>query len=87
VRSGIIGLRDMPKKVRVLKKMVKKSGYVYQPGRGKGSHSFWEHPLMPDEPLTISGKDGDDARPYIEKEVERVLKKLEELESQQEEES
>ncbi|WP_413168435.1 type II toxin-antitoxin system HicA family toxin [Capilliphycus salinus ALCB114379] len=33
----------------------------------KGSHSRWIHPLLPDQPITISGKDGDDAKPYIEK--------------------
>ncbi|KAM3091156.1 type II toxin-antitoxin system HicA family toxin [Phormidesmis sp. 146-35] len=75
----------MPKKVRELKKLVKKAGYVYQGDRGKGSHTFWKHPLMPDEPLCIPGKDGDDAPRYLEKEVDRVLRKLEELENQQEE--
>ncbi|NJR52859.1 MAG: type II toxin-antitoxin system HicA family toxin [Leptolyngbyaceae cyanobacterium CSU_1_3] len=76
----------MPKKVRELKKLVKKAGYVYQPDRGKGSHTFWEHPLLPDRPLCIPGKDGDDAPKYLEKEIDLALRKLEELESQEDEE-
>lgn len=67
----------MPKKIRELKKMLLKSGFTYR--QGKGSHTFLTHPLIPDEPITISGKDGDDARLYLEKAVEKKLKKLEKL--------
>lgn len=67
----------MPKKVRELKKMLLKAGFTYR--QGKGSHTFWAHPLILDEPITISGKDSDDARLYLEKAVEKRLKKLEEL--------
>lgn len=67
----------MPKKVRELKKMLLKAGFTYR--QGKGSHTFWVHPLILDEPITISGKDSDDARLYLEKAVEKRLKKLEEL--------
>lgn len=38
---------------------------------------------MSDEPVTIAGKDGDDAPRYLEKQVDRVLKQLEELEEEQ----
>jgi len=31
---------------------------------------------MSDEPVTIAGKDGDDAPRYLEKQVDRVLQKL-----------
>ena len=72
----------MPKKVTELKVMVAKAGYILQPGRGKGSH-IWKHPLLPEEPLTIPGKDGDDAPLYLEKSIQRVLKKLEELENEE----
>ena len=71
----------MPKKVRELKAMVTKVGYILQPGRGKGSHTYWKHPLLPEEPLTIPGKDGDDAPLYLERGIQRVLKKLEEMET------
>lgn len=32
---------------------------------------------QPEEPLTIPGKDGDDAPLYLEKTIQRVLQKLE----------
>ena len=62
--------------------MVAKVGYVLQPGRGKGSHTYWKHPLLHEEPLTIPGKDGDDAPLYLERNIQRVLKKLEEMENE-----
>lgn len=37
------------------------------------------------EPLTIPGKDGDDAPLYLEKSIERVFKKLEQLQKQEQE--
>lgn len=73
----------MPKKIRELKVMVTKAGYVLQPRRGKGSHTFWKHPLLPDEPLTIPGKDGDDVPLYLERSIQRVLKKLKTLENEE----
>ncbi|WP_337251831.1 hypothetical protein [Scytonema sp. HK-05] len=42
-------------------------------------HTFWIHPLIPDEPVTIAGKDGDDAPKYLEKQVNQVLDKLEQM--------
>lgn len=76
----------MPKKIRELKAMVVKAGYVLRPGRGKGSHTYWKHPLLPEEPLTIPGKDGDDAPLYLEKNIQRVLTKLKGLENKEGEE-
>lgn len=46
---------------------------------GKGSHTVWSHSLLA-ETITIAGKDGDDAKPYLEKEIQKRLKQLEELE-------
>jgi predicted RNA binding protein YcfA (HicA-like mRNA interferase family) len=66
--------------------MVAKVGYVLQPGRGKGSHTYWKHPLLPEEPLTIPGKNGDDAPLYLEKNIQRVLQKVEGLEQEEKEE-
>ena len=71
----------MPKKIRELKAILLKAGFVYRPA--KGSHTFWTHPLIPDEPVTISGKDGDDALRYLEKQVNRVLKQLGEIEEEE----
>ncbi|AVH63082.1 MULTISPECIES: type II toxin-antitoxin system HicA family toxin [unclassified Nostoc] len=70
----------MPKKIRELKAILMKAGFVYRPA--KGSHTFWTHPLIPDEPVTIAGKDGDDAPRYLEKQVNRVLKQLGEIEEE-----
>lgn len=64
----------MPKKIRELKSMLKKAGFVYR--SAKGSHTRWYHPLLPEDPITISGKDGDDAKTYLEKEVNQKLTKL-----------
>ncbi len=36
--------------------------------------------MLPEEPLTIPGKDGDDAPLYLERGIQGVLKKLKELE-------
>ncbi|MHC5855857.1 type II toxin-antitoxin system HicA family toxin [Nostoc sp.] len=44
----------MPKKIRDLKAILLKAGFFYRPA--KGSHTFWTHPLIPDEPVTIAGK-------------------------------
>jgi len=71
----------MPKKIRQLKTMLSKAGFAYRPA--KGSHSFWTHPLIPDEPITIAGNDGDDAQKYLEKQVNRVLQKLEKLKEEE----
>ncbi|WP_306423272.1 hypothetical protein [Nostoc favosum] len=40
-----------------------------------------ETSLLPEEPLTIPGKDGDDAPLYLEKNIQRVLKSLEDFEN------
>jgi predicted RNA binding protein YcfA (HicA-like mRNA interferase family) len=56
----------MPKKIRELKGMLAKAGFSSRPG--KGSHTVWTHPRVR-KPVTLSGNDGDDARPYQEKQV------------------
>jgi predicted RNA binding protein YcfA (HicA-like mRNA interferase family) len=53
----------MPKKVRELKQMLQQAGFTLLPKRGKGSHSYWVHGLLP-KPIVLSGKDGGDAKPY-----------------------
>mgnify|MGYP005853153569 CR=1 FL=1 len=63
----------MPKKIRELKSLLLKAGFVCEPG--KGSHTKWSHSLLVGK-LTLSGKDGDDAKRYQEKDVTNVLKQL-----------
>ena len=62
----------MPEKIRELKAMLRKAGFYSRPG--KGSHTFWVHPALPDDRFTFSGADGDDAHIYQEREVQRLLK-------------
>jgi predicted RNA binding protein YcfA (HicA-like mRNA interferase family) len=63
----------MPKKIRELKAMLRKAGFISRPG--KGSHTFWVHPALTDR-ITISGSDGDDAKRYQEADVQNILRKL-----------
>ena len=71
----------MPKKIRELKSLLLKAGFVYR--SAKGSHTRWYHPLLPSDPITIAGKDGDDAKPYLEKEVNQKLAKLETIQKEE----
>ncbi len=64
----------MPKKIRELKAMLTKAGFRWRPGRG--SHTIWSHTLLPRKRITIAGKDGDDARKYLENEVEDAIKQV-----------
>ena len=64
----------MPQKIRELKSRLAKAGFVCRPG--KGSHTIWKHPRVAG-PFTLSGNDGDDAKPYQEKEVARKIREAE----------
>ena len=63
----------MPKKVRELKQTLRQEGFTELVG--KGSHTNWIHPLYSGK-LTISGKDGDDAKRSLEKAVQDALKEV-----------
>ena len=64
----------MPKKVRELKAMLRKAGFFVR--SGKGSHTVWEHPMLPNLRVTIAGQDGDDAKHYLIEEVQAALDQL-----------
>ena len=64
----------MPKKIRELKAMLRRAGWVLIPGRGKGSHTFWQHPKVADG-ITLSGNDGADADRYQEKMVRALIRR------------
>lgn len=66
----------MPRKIRELRSDLQRAGFLLDPRRGKGSHTYWKHPLLPANTATISGHDGDDAQLYQEKIVRRVLAAL-----------
>jgi predicted RNA binding protein YcfA (HicA-like mRNA interferase family) len=72
----------MPRKIRQLKAELRKAGYRQMPGRGKGSHTWWEHPLVPDA-VDLSGHDGDDAQPYQENMVREATRQAREAQQRQ----
>lgn len=63
----------MPKKIRELRQLLKKAGFQQVPG--KGSHTNWIHPLYSGK-VTISGKDGSDAKLYQEKEIRQAIQEV-----------
>ncbi len=64
----------MPRKIRQLKQDLRRAGFRQVPGRGKGDHSWWEHPAVPDYPVNLDGRDGDDAQPYQERQVRGAIR-------------
>ena len=64
----------MPKKIRELKSMLRKAGFTQR--AGKGSHTVWAHPKSRDV-VVLSGSDGEDAKPYQQRDVDTALSKLE----------
>lgn len=67
----------MPKKIRELKKALQKAGFEER--KGKGSHTNWVHPKYSGK-VTLSGKDGNDAKRYQEKEVLEAIRIVQENE-------
>jgi len=70
----------MPRKIRELKSLLLKAGFIQE--SGKGSHTKWSHFLLPGK-LILSGKDGSDAKLYQERDVETVVQRLAELQSEE----
>ena len=60
----------MPRKVRELIADLAAAGFTNR--GGKGSHRKFRHPKVP-WPVTISGKLGQDAKPYQERDVESAI--------------
>ena len=70
----------MPPKIRELRSDLRKAGFKMR--QAKGSHNKWSHPEIPDI-LVLSGNDGDDAKPYQERDVRRALQKLKDVRRRQ----
>jgi len=68
----------MPRKIRELKAQIAREGFLHLPKRGKGSHERWRHPLL-GKTMTISGKDGDDVPLYLEKQLQKLLTEIKEI--------
>jgi predicted RNA binding protein YcfA (HicA-like mRNA interferase family) len=62
----------MPRKIRELVADLVIAGFEPAPG-GKGSHRKFRHPRFPGA-VILSGKDGDDARYYQEKQVRGAIR-------------
>lgn len=62
----------MPKKIRELIRELEKAGFIDR--GGKGSHRNFIHPSG--VLLTLSGKPGEDAKPYQEKLVNEKLREV-----------
>lgn len=61
----------MPKKIRELIAELEKAGFVNR--GGKGSHRNFEHPKVLN-PVTISGRLGEDAQDYQQIKVRRAIR-------------
>lgn len=71
----------MPRKMRHLRADLQRAGFRNRGGHG--DHENWEHPDLP-YPVTLDGKDGNDAKPYQEKRVRNALADLQQRQQQQE---
>ena len=60
----------MPLKIRELIAKLERAGFMHR--GGKGSHRNFIHPNV-SEPITISGKPGDDAKHYQVRAVRRAI--------------
>jgi predicted RNA binding protein YcfA (HicA-like mRNA interferase family) len=58
-----------------------KAGFTDKPA--KGSHTKWFHPQLA-QSIIIAGKDGSDAKLYLEKQVDEALESLKKLEDSEE---
>lgn len=64
----------MPRKLRELIQDLQHAGFYTIPG-GKGSHRKFTHPNYPGA-VTLSGKNGDDAKPYQERHVKQAIEQV-----------
>ena len=64
----------MPRKLRELVRVLNDAGFYEIPG-GKGSHRKFTH-IQFAGAVTLSGKLGEDAKPYQEKQVKKAIEKV-----------
>jgi predicted RNA binding protein YcfA (HicA-like mRNA interferase family) len=67
----------VPRKVRELVRDLLDAGFCEISGGGKGSHRKFTHGRYSGA-VTISGSSGDDAKPYQERQVRRVIEEVQE---------
>jgi predicted RNA binding protein YcfA (HicA-like mRNA interferase family) len=66
----------VPRKIRRLVKDLRAAGFELVPDAGKGSHRKFIHVDFRGA-VTLSGKDGDDAKKYQERQVQRAIEEVE----------
>jgi predicted RNA binding protein YcfA (HicA-like mRNA interferase family) len=64
----------MPRKIRQLVSDLERAGFALSPG-GKGSHRKFRYPQYAGA-VILSGKDGDDAHHYQEKQVRNAIREV-----------
>ncbi|HEY3393842.1 MAG TPA: type II toxin-antitoxin system HicA family toxin [Lacipirellulaceae bacterium] len=69
IAYNFISQAGMPRKIRDLIRDLEQAGFANR--GGKGSHRNFEHPSG--VRTTLSGKAGDDAKRYQEREVKKVI--------------
>jgi predicted RNA binding protein YcfA (HicA-like mRNA interferase family) len=62
----------MPRKLRQLRADLRRAGFFLS--RQRGSHQIWRDPDGELDDVILSGQDGDDAKPYQERDVQTVLR-------------
>ena len=62
----------VPRKIRDIIADLRKNGFSHEKGRGKGSHRVFTDPTTGIQAV-IPGKDGDDAKSYLEKHVKAKI--------------
>ncbi len=67
----------MPRKVRELIRDLQSAGFGQIGGGGKGSHRKFVHARFPGA-VTLSGKEGADAKHYQEKQIKRAIEEVQE---------
>ena len=61
----------MPRKLRELRADLRRYGWDLV--RQTGSHQTWRHSDLPGVSIRLSGSDGQDAKPYQERDVTRAI--------------
>ncbi len=69
----------MPKRVRDLISDLQRAGFAPIKGGGRGAHRKFSHAKYPGA-VTLSGHEGDDAKPYQENQVARAIEAVNESE-------
>jgi len=67
----------MPRKIRQLLADLRSAGFTESVTGGKGSHRKFLHPRYPGA-VTVSGKPGDDPKPYQEQQIRRAVEEVDE---------